>query len=160
MNNFKAAVFFVFAGSLFVSSGPIAAKEHIARFAGMTAHVFLENSGRFSGPIGRIKGFITWNFSVIGAGIPQGERFSSVLLKIAFRTKGEVFAKGVQAVITVKEKGRKRVRRYRLKDIYVGPGGRVYHAVMVTGIGCLPLRIAVRSHARTYRRTLEFSCGE
>lgn len=137
-------------------------KKKTAHFAGMTVHVFLAKSGRFSRPISQIQNFTTWNFSVSGTGIPQGERFNTVLLRIALRADGEVFAAGTQAVVTITERGANRPRRWRLnlKDIYVPPGGRVFHVAVIREIGCLPLDITVRSHARTWKKSYPFRCGE
>lgn len=138
-----------------------AAARDRAALDGMTVHLFLEKSGQLSPDVTAIADFKSWNGTPMGAGIPDGETFEALLIKVRFVSKGEVFAKGRQATVTVTNtKTRKTILRRRIADVYVDSAGKITKAVFLSEASCTPLTITVRGGGRTLTKKLDFECGE
>jgi hypothetical protein len=124
-------------------------------------YVFLEKSGRFSVDISKMADFSAGQFSPMGPGIPEGERFDSIFIRVELTAPKEIFAKGPQATVTVTHSKTKRViSRTVLADVYVGPERRVYKGVYVDRVGCAPMDIVVQAGAKRFARSLPVHCGE
>ena len=85
--------------------------------------LFLEKSGTFSRDITTLNDFHSWNFVPSGTGIPEQERFDSILIKVALQSPKEIFAKGRQGPISlVSAETGKSVETKIISDVYLGPG--------------------------------------
>jgi hypothetical protein len=144
---------------LSAASGARAADRAVAD--AFSVHLFLQKSGVFSTDVTSLPDFNAWNLEVSGRGIPEGERFDSIAIKVRLRADKEVFAKGEQGRLVVTTiKDNKVIRNERIADIYIGPGGVGYRVYFVADVGCRGLQIALTSGGKTLRKTLNFNCGE
>jgi hypothetical protein len=127
----------------------------------VSLHLFLARSGTFSTDITAVRNFHAWNFEPSGDGIPDGERFDAVFVKLQFSAAKEIFAKGEQARLTILAAESKKVlKREKLADVYVGPERIAYYGFYLARIGCTPLEIVVSARPKVIRKTVNFNCGE
>jgi hypothetical protein len=132
-----------------------------AQLDAVSVHLFLANSGTLSTDVTNVRNFHAWNFVPSGDGIPDGEQFDAVLVKVRLTAAKEIFAKGEQARLTVVASESKKVlRREKLADVYVGPERIVHYGFYLARIGCTPLDIVVTARPTVIRKTLRFNCGE
>ena len=132
-----------------------------AQLDAVSVHLFLKKSGTFSPDVTSMRNFHAWNFEPSGDGMPEGEGFDAVLVKVRMRSDKEVFAKGEQARlrITSLENG-KVIRSERLTDVFIGPERVTHHAFYLPGIACTPIEIVVTAKAKSIKKMLNFNCGE
>lgn len=159
MKRFAAALaFLVLAAG---AAGAPARAQDRAELGEVAIYLFLEKSGRFSVDISKMADFSAGNFNPMGPGIPEGERFDSIFIRVQLTAAKEVFAKGPQATVTVTHSKTKRViRRVVLADVYVGPERAVFKGVFVDQVGCAPMDIVVQAGAKRFARSLAVHCGE
>jgi hypothetical protein len=132
-----------------------------AELGDVSIYLFLEKSGRFSVDISKMADFSAGQFSPTGPGIPDGERFDSIFIRVELRAAKEIFAQGPQATVTVTHSKTKRViARAVLADVYIGAERRVFKGVYVDRVGCAPMDIVVQAGAKRYTRSLPIHCGE
>ena len=132
-----------------------------AQLDAVSVHLFLAKSGTFSTDITKVADFSAWNFVPSGQGIPDGEQFDAVFVKVRLTAAKEIFAKGEQARLVVADLDSKKViRRERFTDIYIGPERAVHHGVYIGHVGCTPLEIVVTCGSKVIKKTLRFRCGE
>lgn len=143
-------------GATHASAGPA---EGI-RLENISVHLFLEKSGSFSRDVTTMKDFRSWNFVPFGAGIPEGERFDDILVKIALGSPKEVFAKGRQGELSlVSAENGKPVETKAIDDVYLNDG-KSYRAFYISGVACKPLVLTATVGGKTVRKDLPFRCGE
>jgi hypothetical protein len=149
----------VIAWVLLSAGGPQAADR--TELDAVSVHLFLRKSGTFSPDVTTMRNFHAWNFEPSGDGMPEGEEFDGVLVKVRMRSDKEVFARGEQARLRIRslENG-KVIRTERLADVFIGPAGVTHQAFYVPGIACTPIEIVVTAKAKSIRKTLKFNCGE
>jgi hypothetical protein len=127
----------------------------------VSVHLFLASSGTLSTDITNVRNFHAWNFVPSGDGIPDGEQFDAVFVKVRLSAAKETFAKGEQARLEiVASESKKVLRRERLADVYVGPERVVHRGFYLANIGCTPLDIVVTARPKVIRKALRFNCGE
>ena len=142
------------------AAAPARAQDRAA-LGDVSIYLFLEKSGRFSVDISKMADFSAGQFSPTGPGIPEGERFDSIFIRVELTAPKEIFAQGPQATVTVTHSKTKRVlARAVLADVYVGPERRVYKGVYVDRVGCAPMDIVVQAGAKRFTRSLPVHCGE
>lgn len=142
------------------STSPAPAADK-AQLDTVSVHLFLAKSGTLSADITQIRDFHAWNFVPSGAGIPDGEQFDAVFVKVRLRAAKEIFAKGEQArlVVTASE-DKKVIRRDRIADVYIGPERVLHYGFYITNVGCKPLQIVVTAGSKMIKKTASFNCGE
>ena len=139
---------------------PASAQDR-AQLDSVSIHVFLATSGTLSPDVETIKGFGARNFSLMGEGIADNERFYAALVRVRLTSPREVFAKGTQAQVTVTHRGNKRViKRERIADVYIGSHGWTFVPVFLSDAACGPFEIVVTGSGRKIVKQLEVSCGE
>jgi hypothetical protein len=132
-----------------------------AHLDSMTVHAFLTRSGTLSDDLGKIEGLIARNFSIQGKGIPDGERFYAVLVKVRLIASKEIFAEGTQAEVVVTDRrNRKVVKRERVADVYIGDHGWTILPVFVPAAACGPFDVVATGGGRKLTRAIEATCGE
>ncbi len=140
----------------------IASAAHAADRAQLDAvsvHVFLTKSGTLSRDVST--DFAAWNFVPEGEGIPQGERFYAVLVRVRLTAPGEMFAKGPQAdVVVTNRQTRKVIKRERIAEVYIGKDGWTFVPVFVPDAACGPLDIVVTGGGKKIATMLNAKCGE
>jgi hypothetical protein len=159
MKHFCASTI-VFLLGLFILASAARATDR-AQLDGVSVHLFLEKSGAFSSDIASIQNFYSWNMVPSGDGIPEDEKFGSILIKLRFNSPAEVFAKGMQArVVVMSSKDKKIIKTETFKDLYIGPGRVGYRALFVQNVSCTLLDILVTSPGKRIRKVVNFNCGE
>ena len=143
-------------------SGPAAhAQDDKLSLDSVSIHLFLENSGEFSADITRAPGAGAWNSRPISGNVDYDERFHSYLIKVTFRSDGEVYAEGEQATLIISEvESGKILFTESIRNVYIGPGGRMTKPFLIHDLLCGPLRVDVRDREKTITNQLEFACGE
>jgi hypothetical protein len=132
-----------------------------AHLDAVSVHLFFEQTGVLSEDIGKISDFGSWNGEPRGTGIPDGERFESLVIKLRFTAEREVFAKGTQARVMLRStEGKPRTRIEDVRDVYVGPEGTTHKLVFLKDVACKPMRLTVTGDGKPIRIDLPFSCGE
>jgi hypothetical protein len=127
----------------------------------VSVHLFLEKSAQWSGDVTAIAGFKSWNGTPMGAGLPEDDRFQAVLIQVRLAAKGELFARGPQATVTVSDSRRRRVLLHRqIADVYVDAGGKTTKLVFLPDAACAPLDIRVTGGGRTIAKKVNIDCGE
>jgi hypothetical protein len=138
---------------------PPALAQERATLDAVSLHLFLTKSGTLSRDVS--ENFGAWNFTPDGEGIPQGERFYAMLVRVRFTAPHEVFAKGAQAEVVVTDRqSRKVVKRERIVDVYVGSDGWTFMPIFVPNAACGPFDIVVTGGGKTITKALEARCGE
>ena len=132
-----------------------------AELDAVSVHLFLTRSGTFSTDVTNVRNFHAWNFVPSGEGIPDGEHFDAVFVKVRLKAAKEVFAKGEQArLAVVASESKKVIRRDGIKDVYIGPERVAHHGFYLANVGCTPLEIVVTARSKAIRKALSFRCGE
>jgi hypothetical protein len=140
---------------------PPAQAQGKAQLDAVSIHLFLATSGMLSPDLETIKGFGARNFSVQGEGIADNERFYAVLIKVRLTSKGETFAQGQQAQVTVTDRRTKKVvRRERIADVYIGSHGWTFVPVFLPDAACGPFDVVVTGSGRKIAKAIEATCGE
>src|SRR5262245_13517922 len=133
MIRFCAAAIACLIGSCVLNNSVRAADK--VQIDSVSAHLFLVNSGTFSPDITTIPNFHSWNMEPSGDGIPDGEIFNAVLIKLRFSSGAETFAERRQGrVVVMSAKDRKVITSQTVRNIYVGPGRVAHSALLVQGI--------------------------
>jgi hypothetical protein len=150
----------VFVATALGATGASAGPAEGIRLESVSVHLFLEKSGALSRDITTMKDFHSWDFVPFGDGIPEGERFDDILIKIALGSAKEIFAKGRQGEISLLsgENG-KPVETRAIQDVYL-KDGKSYRAFYVSGVACKPLVLMATVGGKTVRKDLPFRCGE
>jgi len=132
-----------------------------AQLDSVSVHIFLTKSGTLSDDVTAMEKFAAWNFSPDGTGIPPGEKFYSMLIRVKFTSNGEVFAKGQQAELVVTDRRtRKIVKREKFSGVYIGPHGWTYLPVFIEDGACGPFEIVASAPGKRITKSLEMACGE
>jgi hypothetical protein len=149
----------VIAWALLSGGGARAADR--AQLDAVSVHLFLKKSGTFSPDVTTMRNFHAWNFEPSGDGMPEGEQFDAILVKIRMRSDKEVFAEGEQARLRIRslDKG-KVIRNERLTDVFIDTARVTHLAFYVPGIACTPIEIVVTAKPKSIKKTLNFNCGE
>lgn len=138
---------------------PAAAQDR-ATIEDFSVHLFMIEKGELSPDITRVLGFFSWNFSASGDGFDGGQ-FHGYLISLRFVAPREVFAKGPQARVELRDSQKGTVlRRFTLADIYVGDQKPSHRALLVSGLDCTPVKIVVLSHGKRIEKELPLQCGE
>lgn len=126
----------------------------------VSVHLFLEESGALSADASGSPGISGANMRALLPG-DKTEPFHNFLVKVVFSSKGEAFARGRQATVSIVDARTRRViETHGISDVYVGSGGRIVKAVWVRDRVCRALEVRVTAGPRTITRKLEFHCGE
>ena len=143
-------------------SGPAAhAQDDTLSLDSVSIHLFLEKSGEFSPDITQAPGVGAWNFRPISGDVDYDERFHSYLIKVTFRSRGEVFAEDEQATLIISEvESGKILFTESIRNVDIGPSGQVTKPFLIHDLVCGPLRVDVRDQEKTITNQLEFACGE
>jgi hypothetical protein len=132
-----------------------------AQLDSISVHLFLTKSGTLSPDVTAMATFAAWNFVPEGEGIGAGERFDAILIKVRLTAPHEVFAKGPQAEVVMREQhSRKVVRRERIANVYVGKDGWTFVPVFVADAACGPFDIVATGGGRRIVKMLNVKCGE
>jgi hypothetical protein len=138
---------------------PAAHAQDRATLDAVSLHLFLTKSGTLSRDVSA--NFSSWNFAPEGEGIPEGERFYAMLVRVRLTAPREVFAKGTQAeVVVTNRETRKVVKRERIANVYIGSEGWTFAPVFVPDAACGPFDIVVTGGAKKIAKALEAKCGE
>jgi hypothetical protein len=141
-------------------STPVSAEDR-AHLEAVSVHLLLQSSGALSEDISKIADFHSWNGEPSGTGIPEKETFESAVIKLRFHADREIFAKGTQATVTIRnEEGGRRVRTENIRDVYIPPEGVTYKFIVLKEVGCKPMLVSVTGDAKPVRIMLPFRCGE
>jgi hypothetical protein len=126
----------------------------------VTIHLFMQGAGEFSPDVSKLEPKGAWNFVPLDESLAD-DRFYSFLVKVEFTAAGEAFASGKVADVLIRntETGEVVLQR-ELRSLYVGPKGRAFVPVLVSGHACERLLVQVTSETRTLRSELPFACGE
>jgi hypothetical protein len=125
----------------------------------VSLHLFLTKSGTLSRDVS--ENFGSWNFAPDGDGIPEGERFYAVLVRVRFTSPREILAKGTQAEVVMTDRAiRKVIKRERIADVYIGSDGWTFAPVFVPNAACGPFDVVVTGGGRRITKALEAKCGE
>lgn len=154
------AVTCILCASAFALIAPAQAADK-AQLDAVSVHLFLAKSGTLSTDITQVRNFHAWNFVPSGDGIPDGEQFDAVFVKVRLTAVKEIFAKEEQArlVVTASE-SKKVIRTERLTNVYIGPERVVHRGFYLANVGCTPLEIVVTAGSKRIRKALAFNCGE
>jgi hypothetical protein len=137
-----------------------AAGQDRATVEDFSVHLFLNDTGKLSPDVIRAKEFIAWNFHAIGADF-EGGHFSGYLISLKFRAPREIFAKGPQARVELRDqKSKKVLRQFTVADLYVGDARVTFHPIFVSGLDCQAVDIVVTSGGRRISKNLPLACGE
>jgi hypothetical protein len=160
MPNPFSAVTFVLSALMLALAFPAQAADK-ARLDDVSVHLFLANSGTLSTDITTVRNFHAWNLVPSGDGIPDGESFDAVFVKVRLGADKEIFARGEQARLAIiASESKKVLKREKLADVYIGPERIAYHGFYLANIGCTPLEIVVTAGKKVIRKTANFNCGE
>lgn len=125
-----------------------------------SVHLFMIEKGELSPDVTKVPGFHSWNFSASGDGFDGGQ-FHGYLISLRFVSPREVFAKGLQARLELRDRKKGRVlRKLTISDVYVGAGTPAYRALFVDGLDCTSVEIVVVSHGKRIVKALPLECGE
>lgn len=128
--------------------------------SGLSVHLFLERHGTLSPDVLKIKNFFTWNFHGHSDGQEIG-RFAGYLISVRFTSDREIFAKGRQATLMLRDRKTRRTLETRvLSDIYVGTDGETFRPVLITGRDCGQFEIVLAGNGNRISRQLDLQCGE
>ena len=126
----------------------------------VSVHLFLEESGTLSADASGTPGISGANMRAQLPG-DKSEPFHNFLVKVVLTSKGEAFARGRQATVSIVDVKSKRViETHGISDVYVGSGGRTVKAIWVRDRVCQALEVRVTAGPKTITRKLEFHCGE
>lgn len=139
----------------------IASAQKRAHLEAVSVHLLLVRSGTLSEDITRIADFGSWNSESRGAALPDKEMFDSAVIRLQFHADGEVFAKGVQAKVTLRDQeGGRRTRTEDVRDVYIPPEGTAHKFIFLQNVSCKPLLVTVTGDGKPIRINLPFRCGE
>ena len=143
-------------------TGPAAhAQDDKLSIHAVSIHLFLEISGEFSHDVTQAPGVGAWNFRPISGDIDFDEIFHSYLIKVSFRSGGEVFAEGEQATLVISEiESGKVLLTETIRNLYIGPSGQVTKPFLIHDLVCGPLRVDISDLEKTITNQLQFACGE
>ena len=139
---------------------PAAAQDR-ATVEDFSVHLFMIEKGELSPDVTKEPGFHSWNFSAHGEKSELGQ-FHGYLISLRFVSPREVFAKGPQARIELRDihkKGRV-VRKLTVSNVYVGTGIPAHRALFIDGLDCTSVEIVVVSHGKRIVKKLPLECGE
>ena len=152
-------VFLVLAALL--SGAASAAPTPAVKLEAVTVHLYLEGSGQLSSDVLSVPEFFARNFTPMGVGIPDGEKFHTFLVRLSFVAPKESYERGSLAEVRISnEQTGKVVLSRTVKGIYVGPTKRAYVPIFIEGHECEPMILEVKSADKTFKKQLPFSCGE
>lgn len=147
--------------AFWLTSPPAIAQNDKLSLHAVSIHLFLENSGQFSHDITQAPGVGAWNFRPISGDVDHDETFHSYLIKVTFRSGGEVFTEGEQATLVISEiESGKVLLTETIRNLYIGPSGQVTKPFLIHDLVCGPLRVDVSDHEKTITNQLQFVCGE
>lgn len=137
------------------------AQADSVRLANVSVHLLLEKTGGLSPDLMQLRDLYSWNSEPSGTGIPEGERFDAILIKVRLVSDREVFARGEQARVTVSASGPTRVLRdEHIQGVYIGPERTATKFIFVGGVSCTPIVVKVTAGAKSFSKALPFNCGE
>ena len=128
--------------------------------SGFSVYLFLERHGALSPDVLKIKDFSSWNMYATGEGLEDGN-FAGYLIGVRFTSGREIFAKGRQATLTLRDRKTGRTLETRtFSNIYIGTDGETYRPALVTGRDCGQFEIVLAGNGKRISRELNLECGE
>lgn len=126
----------------------------------VSVHLFLEGSGTLSGDATGTPGISGANMRAMLPG-DKTEPFHDFLVKVTLGAKGEAFARGRQATVSIIDvKTKRAIETHGISDVYIGADGRIVKAIWVRDRMCQALEVRVTAGPKTISRQLNFHCGE
>ncbi len=158
-----SASFFMRAATALLAVGlllsPASAQDR-ATVEDFSVHLFLTGKGELSPDVTRMRNFHAWNFFAMADGYEGGD-FHGYLISLRFVSPREVFAKGPQARIELRDSQKGKVlRRFTVADVYVGDQKPSHRALLISGLDCTPVKIVALSHGKRIEKELPLQCGE
>ncbi len=139
---------------------PPASAQDRATVEDFSVHLFMIESGVLSPDVTQVPGFHSWNFSASGDGFDGGQ-FHGYLINLRFVSSREVFAKGPQARVELRDSKKGRVlRKLTVADVYAGAGIPAHRALFINSLDCTSVEIVVVSHGKRIVKKLPLECGE
>lgn len=144
-----------------IAAPPVGTKDPV-KLDAVTVHLFLEKSGQLSPDITSMNSFSCRNFAPSGDGLPEGERFHSFLIKLAFSAPKESFSGATVAVVKlINNKTRKVILSRTIRNLYVGPNKQSFVGIFVEeGHECDNMTVDVVSSDQKIVKEIPFTCGE
>jgi hypothetical protein len=145
--------------ALLAMAGQASAQD--VRVGDITAHLFLETSGRLSDDVLGRRGA---NLTDIPLGKGEfGEPANALVFRIPLsgaKNTQPRFAAAIVNITITGRTGQKRLEKRALEGFIFGESGTLNRAVMVENVTCSKVEIEVKTQRSTKRADVEFKCND